>query len=153
MPIEEFNNLFEKTFFFGTISPKDIFLNESLLESVLDIKNLIVKLAGYYSGNLGYLDSLSFLFFKRLYNQFHRNSNSNFFPLLTNLVKKIYSNFGFQKTDEQCNNFIKKKISQYFNLHLQVNNEDHLQVNNEDNNSNEREMEETVDPDKIKKTK
>ena len=153
MPIEEFNNLFEKTFFFGTISPKDIFLNESLLESVLDIKNLIVKLAGYYSGNLGYLDSLSFLFFKRLYNQFHRNSNSNFFPLLTNLVKKIYSNFGFQKTDEQCNNFIKKKISQYFNLHLQVNNEDHLQVNNEDNNSNESEMEETVDPDKIKKTK
>ena len=145
MPIEEFNNLFEKTFFFGTISPKDIFLNESLLESVLDIKNLIVKLAGYYSGNLGYLDSLSFLFFKRLYNQFHRNSNSNFFPLLTNLVKKIYSNFGFQKTDEQCNNFIKKKISQYFNLHLQV--------NNEDNNSNESEMEETVDPDKIKKNK
>ena len=153
MPIEEFNNLFEKTFFFGTISPKDIFLNESLLESVLDIKNLIVKLAGYYSGNLGYLDSLSFLFFKRLYNQFHRNSNSNFFPLLTNLVKKIYSNFGFQKTDEQCNNFIKKKISQYFNLHLQLNNEDHLQVNNEDNNSNESEMEETVDPDKIKKNK
>ena len=88
-----------------------------------------------------------------MYNQFHRNSNSNFFPLLTNLVKKIYSNFGFQKTDEQCNNFIKKKISQYSNLHLQVNNEDHLQVNNEDNNSNEREMEETVNPDKIKKTK
>ena len=103
MPIDEFNNLFNHTFFFGTISPKDVFLNESLLESVLDIKNLIVKLAGYYSGNLGYLDSLSFLFFKRLYNQFYRNSNKNFFPLLTNLVKKIFSNFGYKKTDEQCN--------------------------------------------------
>ena len=129
MPIDEFNNLFNNTFFFGTISPKDVFLNESLLESVLDIKNLIVKLAGYYSGNLGYLDSLSFLFFKRLYNQFYRNSNKNFFPLLTNLVKKIFSNFGYKKTDEQCNNFIRRKLSEYFNLNIQI--------NDEENNNNE----------------
>ena len=129
MPIDEFNNLFNNTFFFGTISPKDVFLNESLLESVLDIKNLIVKLAGYYSGNLGYLDSLSFLFFKRLYNQFYRNSDKNFFPLLTNLVKKIFSNFGYKKTDEQCNNFIRRKLSEYFNLNIQI--------NDEENNNNE----------------
>ena len=119
MPIDKFNNLFNNTFFFGKFSPEDVFLNESLLESVRDIKNLIVKLAGYYSGNLGFLDSMSFLFFKRLYNQFFRDSNKNFFPLLTDLVKKIYSNFGYTKTEEQCNNYIRHKLSQYFNLHIQ----------------------------------
>ena len=118
MKIENFNKLFEHSFFFGDISPKDVFLNESLVESVLDIKKLIVKLAGYYSGELGYLNSLNFYFFDRLYNQIWRNATKNFFPLLTDLVKKIYSNFGFEKTYEECNNFIKHKISQYFNLHI-----------------------------------
>ena len=118
MKIENFNKLFEHSFFFGDISPKDVFLNESLVESVLDIKKLIVKLAGYYSGELGYLNSLNFYFFDRLYNQIWRNATKNFFPLLTDLVKKIYSNFGFEKTYEECNNFIKHKISQYFNLKI-----------------------------------
>ena len=124
MPIDKFNNLFEHSFFFGNISPKDVFLNESLVESVLDIKKLIVKLAGYYSGDLGCLDSLSFYFCNKLYNQIWRNSTKNFFPLLTDLVKKIYSNFGIEKNYEECNNFIKKIISRYFNL------------NNENNHNN-----------------
>ena len=118
MPIENFNKLFENSFFFGNISPKDVFLNDSLLSSVVDIKKLITKLAGYYSGELGYLHSLNFYFFKKLYNQIWRNSANNFFPLLTDLIKKIYSNFGFEKSVEECNNFIKQKISQYFNLTL-----------------------------------
>ena len=118
MPIENFNKLFENSFFFGNISPKDVFLNDSLLSSVVDIKKLITKLAGYYSGELGYLHSLNFYFFKKLYNQIWRNSTNNFFPLLTDLIKKIYSNFGFEKSVEECNNFIKQKISQYFNLTL-----------------------------------
>ena len=121
MPIENFNKLFEHSFFFGDISPKDVFLNESLIESVLDIKKLITKLAGYYSGELGKLNSLSFYFFNRLYNQIWRNSTKNFFPLLTDLVKKIYLNFGFKKSYEECNNFIKQKVSQYFNLKLEGN--------------------------------
>ena len=79
MKIENFNKLFEHSFFFGDISPKDVFLNESLVESVLDIKKLIVKLAGYYSGELGYLNSLNFYFFDRLYNQIWRNATKNFF--------------------------------------------------------------------------
>ena len=32
MKIENFNKLFEHSFFFGDISPKDVFLNESLVE-------------------------------------------------------------------------------------------------------------------------
>ena len=114
MPIQDFNNLFEHYYFFGQINPQDLFLNNSLIESVLDIKKLIVELAGYYTGDLGYLDSLSFYFFNRLYNQIWRNSTKNFFPLLTNLVKKVYLNFGFEKTYDECNKFIKNKISQYF---------------------------------------
>ena len=132
MPIQDFNNLFEHYYFFGQINPQDLFLNNSLIESVLDIKKLIVELAGYYTGDLGYLDSLSFYFFNRLYNQIWRNSTKNFFPLLTNLVKKIYLNFGFEKTYDECNNFIKNKISQYFSL----------QVGNTSNISNETKIEE-----------
>ena len=118
MPIQDFNNLFEHYYFFGQINPQDLFLNNSLIESVLDIKKLIVELAGYYSGDLGYLNSLSFYFFNRLYNQIWRNSTKNFFPLLTDLIKKIYSNFGYEKTYEECNNFIKNKIAQYFSLNV-----------------------------------
>ena len=129
MPTDEFNKLFEHSFFFGNISPKDVFLNESLVESVLDIKKLIVELAGYYSGELGYLNSLNFYFFNKLYNQFWRNSTKNFFPLLTDLIKKIYSNFGFEKSYEECNNFIKEKISQYFNLKIEGNNQQNQQGN------------------------
>ena len=118
MPTEQFNNLFENSFFFGNISPKDNFLNESLIQSVLDIKKLIVGLAGYYSNELGFFDSLSFYFSNRLYNQIWRNANKNLFPLLTDLVKKIYANFGLEKNHDECNNFIKKKLSEYFNLQI-----------------------------------
>ena len=129
MPIEIFNKIFEHYFFFGDISPEDVFLNDSLMESVLDIKKLIIKLAGYYSGELSYLNSLSFYFFNRLYNQIWRNSEKNFFPLLTDLVKKIYSNFGIEKNYEECNNFIKQKISQYFNLNVEGNEGNEIQKN------------------------
>lgn len=65
----------------------------------------MVKLSGYYSGELGF-------FYKRIYNEYWRDSDTNFFPLLTDLVKKIYSNFGQEKTYDECNKFIKLKISQ-----------------------------------------
>ena len=119
MPTLQFNNLFEHSFFFGGISPKDNFLNESLIQSVLDIKKLIVELAGYYSNEMGFIDSLSFYFHNRLYNQIWRNAEKNLFPLLTDLVKKIYSNFGEEKNYDECNTFIKIKLAQYFNLDIE----------------------------------
>ena len=121
MPYETFNNLFEHTFFFGDISAEDVFLNECLIQSVSDIKKLIVDLGGYYAGELGIFDSIQFYFSNKLYNNIWRNSNKNFFPLLTDLVKKIYLNFGIDKNYEQCNNFISTKIAEYFNLKNQVN--------------------------------
>ena len=72
----------------------------------------MVKLSGYYSGELGF-------FYKRIYNEYWRDSDTNFFPLLTALVKKIYSNFGQEKTYDECNKFIKLKISQYFDIELE----------------------------------
>lgn len=115
---EEFSQIFKDSFFFGNIEPKDVFLNNSLIDSVLIIKDLIVKLAGYYGQELGFLKSISFYFGSRLYNQFWRNSSNNFFPLLTDLIKKIYSNFGFDKSYDECNKFIRIKIAQYFNIDI-----------------------------------
>ena len=95
-------------------------MNEKLIDSVSDIKQLIIELGGYYAGELGILCSIKF-FFKKMYNYFYSDSNTNFFPLLRNLVKKIYSNFGFEKTNDECNNFIKSKLCQYFNLTEEIN--------------------------------
>ena len=115
---EDFNKLYKDSFFFGNIDPKDVFLNDSLIKSVIDIKNLIVKIAGYYSGELGFYKSFKFYFNNKIYNEIWRNATSNFFPLLTDLLKKIYSNFGIEKKVEECNKYIKVKISQYFNLEI-----------------------------------
>jgi len=115
---EDFKNLYKDSFFFGDIQPKDVFLNDSLLNSIIDIKQLMVKLSGYYSGELGFFKSIGF-FYKRIYNEYWRDSDTNFFPLLTDLVKKIYSNFGQEKTYDECNKFIKLKISQYFDIDLE----------------------------------
>ena len=102
-------------YFSETLNPDDILLNDSLLTSVIDIKTLIVKLAGYYENKLKFSSSISF-FFSRIYNSMKQDETSNSFPLLTNLVQKIYQNFGIQKTIEECNNFIKANIKEYFRL-------------------------------------
>ena len=118
---EEFNKIYKDSFFFGNIQPQDVFLNESLLNSVKDIKTLVVRLAAYYSHELGFWKSIGFYFFTKIYNNIKRDSESNFFPLLTNLVKKIYLNFGIDdKTEDDCNNYIKSKISEYFNIDVEL---------------------------------
>ena len=115
---EELKGAFNKNIFFGDPDPNEFLFNDSLITSVLDIKNLIVKLAGYYYNRLKFSSSISF-FFSRLYNSMHKDENSNNFPLLTDLVQKIYKNFKMEKTQEQCNNFIKKYIIDYFKLKVQ----------------------------------
>ena len=115
---EDFKTIFKNNIFFGDISPKDVFLNESLITSCINIKKLLVKLGGYYSKELKKLKALKFYFKYKLYNNFWRNSEKNFFPLLTDLVQKIYSNFGLDKTKVECNDFIIKVLSLYFNIDL-----------------------------------
>ena len=115
---EDFQNIFKNNIFFGNISPKDVFLNESLVTSCIDIKILLVKLGGYYSNELKKLEAFKFFFLYKLYNNIWRNSEKNFFPLLTDLVQKIYTNFGIEKSYADCNDFIIKVLSLYFNIDL-----------------------------------
>ena len=134
---EEFNNLFNNSIFFGSASAVDVFLDESLTNSCLNIKKLIVKLGGYYSSELKLNKSIAFFFKYKLYNNIRRNVMTNFFPLLTDLVEQIYKNFDVDKTQIECNNFIKKALSLYFNINLnEDNNNNNENNNNENNNSN-----------------
>ena len=118
---EEFIEIYKDSSFFADIKPEDVFLNESLLKSVKDIKSLVVQLAAYYSNELGFWKSMGFYLFNNCYNNMKIDSETNFFPLLTNLIKKIYENFGINnKTEKDCNNFIKIKISEYFNINIEL---------------------------------
>ena len=117
---EDFNNLFKNSLFFGNIELKNLFLNESLTTSCLDIKNLIVKLGGYYSGELEFFKSIDYFINYKIYNLIWRNKQKNFFPLLTDLVKKIYLNFGKEVSYDQCNKFIKNSISEYFSIYPKI---------------------------------
>ena len=128
---EEFIKLFKDSIFFGDIHPKDVFLNESLISSCINIKKLIVKLGGYYSNELKFFKSMKFYFKYKLYNNIWRNSEKNFFPLLTDLVQKIYSNFGIEKTQNECNDFIKKVISEYFSIDLKTEKKNKKQKKND----------------------
>jgi len=114
---EEFNKIIEKSKFFGKINTKDVFLNESLITSVKDIKRNVVKLIRYYLTDFNFFHSFSFNRHKIL-NNILNNSEKNFFPILTNIVKKIYLNFGFKKTIKECNNYILLKLSKYFKIKL-----------------------------------
>lgn len=118
---EEFNVIYKDSLFFGDIRPGDIFLNESLLKSVKDIKTLVVQLAAYYTNELGLFKSMGFYLFNNIYNNMKIDSKTNFFPLFTNIIKKIYENFGIDdKTEKDCNNFIITKISEYFNINIEL---------------------------------
>ena len=63
---EDFNAIYKDSFFFGNIKPEDIFLNESLLRSVKDIKNLVIELAAFYSHELGFWKSIGFYLFSKI---------------------------------------------------------------------------------------
>ena len=139
---KDFEKLFKDSIFFGEINPRDVFLNESLINSVMDIKNLVVKVAGYYSKELKIFSSFKFFLFEKLINNLLKNSQTNFFPLLTSLVKKIYKNFGYKKSNNVCNKFIISKLSNYFNIKL-----DFIENENEENKDEEGDDEEEEDDD------
>ena len=121
--IEEnhFKEIFKNSFFFGGIEPQYYLLNNSLIESINDIKKLVIELGSFYTDNLNIFQSIGFYLFSKLYNNICRNSQTNFFPLLTDLVKKIYTNFNItDRNKEQCNDFIRLKISQYFGIDMKI---------------------------------
>ena len=115
-----FKSIFKDYFFFGNIEPQYYLLNDSLIASIKDIQKMIVKIGSYYSKEMGMFESVKFYLFDKLYNNIWRNSTKNFFPLLTDLVKKIYSNFNIEKSSIDCNDFIRLKISQYFDIDMKI---------------------------------
>ena len=139
---EEFNKIIEHSKFFGKINAKDVFLNESLINSVMDIKSNVVRLSGYYLKELNFFRSFKFYLYNKFYNNLFKNTEKNFFPLLTDLVKKIYSNFGFKKTTKECNNFILSKLSKYFKIKLDI-----LEDKKDENKVNEKEENDDDDED------
>jgi len=140
---KEINKIIEKSKFFGKINSKDGFLNDSLLTSVKDIKNNVVKLAGFYLKELDFFHSFGFYLYKKFYNNILQNPEKNFFPILTDLVKKIYLNFGYKKSNKECNNYILLNLSKYFEIKL-----DFLEnKNREENKANEEEEEDGDDDD------
>jgi len=139
---EEFNQIFKDSIFFGEMNKKDIFLNESLTNSVMDIKSNVVRLSGYYLKELNFIRTFKFFLYNKFYNNLFKNTEKNFFPLLTDLVKKIYSNFGLKKNTKECNNFILSKLSKYFKIKLEI-----LEDKKDENKKNEEEDEDDDDDD------
>ena len=94
-------------------------LDEGLNKSAEDIKILIVRYFGHYKGILKFWKNFSFKWKNfRVYNWVYRNEN-NCFPLLTELVKKIYKNFEISKTGDanfNFNDYIRNLIFEYFDL-------------------------------------
>lgn len=142
---EEFKAIYKDSIFFGNINPKDVFLNESLINSVIDIKSLVVKLAGFYSKELSILPTIKFFLFDKLYNNLFKNAETNFFPLLTDLVKKIYNNFGYNKSTEECNKYIIITLKQYFKLKIEENQDNEKDKNKDKDKNKEKEEEEDDD--------
>ena len=121
--IEEnhFKEIFRNSFFWGGIEPQHYLLNNSLIESINDIKKIVIELGSFYTNNLNFFQNIGFYLFSKLYNNICRNSQTNFFPLLTNLIQKIYTNFNITNRDKkQCNDFIKLIISQYFSIDMEI---------------------------------
>ena len=104
--------------FFQNIDEEYI-INEPMKLSVKEIKILITKLVGYYSDKFKFKVWARFLF-TRLWNWWNKN-NHNFFPLLCELIQKIYHNFGIDKNIDECNEYIKKCLYKYFNIDGQKN--------------------------------
>ena len=114
---EKLDIIINNSIFFDNKGTNENLLDEALNKSAKDIKTLIVQHVGHYAHKLKFWNNLAFKWYNyRLYNYLYRN-NSNFFPLLTKLVEKLFTNFEIKKrADYNINEYIKKSIFTYFNI-------------------------------------
>ena len=113
------NNLGEKNEFFKNIEFEDI-ISPQMEASVELIKIIILRLTGQYSDKLGFFDNIKFKIIRfqnilKKYIGFGR-PNNEYFPLLTDLVLKIYNIFGEENDLTNCNTYIKDIIYDYFKI-------------------------------------
>jgi len=116
--VKEFISIYRNYIFLEVANIIDIFLNKSFIDSLVDIKNILFKLSRYYLKELGIFRTFNFYLYNKFYNNLLKSPEKNFFPMLTDLLKKIFLNFGFKKTTKECNNFILLKLSKYFKIKL-----------------------------------
>ena len=106
------NNIFLKD-----IKKEDI-ISEQMKASVELIKSLNSKLTGQYSGTLTFKPYIRFLFNRAWNNMakkiFFWRSSNEFYHLLTELVLTIYNIFGYEKNKEECNEYIRQILLNYF---------------------------------------
>ena len=89
-------------------------IDYAIQQSIIKIKTLLVQYFGYYENNLKWIPYFRFTF-SRFKNYVDSNKN-NSFPLLTELTKNIFENFGSKKNENECDCFIKKIIRKYFKI-------------------------------------
>ena len=114
------NKDIKNNFFLKDIKIKDI-ISPQMKASVLLVKDLILKLTGQYSGKLEWMPAFKFSF-SRMWNNLrkvitYKRPNNEFYPLLTELVLKIFRIFGDEEKNVQnCNEYIKTTIYKYFKI-------------------------------------
>jgi len=111
-PNKDLKNLLETNIFFKDIKSEDI-ISQQLKESVVLIKDLILKLTGQYSGEIllpwfAIMNSIKKYIYWR--------PKKEFYPLLTDLVFDIYDIFGEVKNKNECSEFIQKSLDNYFKI-------------------------------------
>lgn len=111
-PNKDLKNLLETNIFFKDIKSEDI-ISQQLKESVVLIKDLILKLTGQYSGEIllpwfAIMNSIKKYIYWR--------PKKEFYPLLTDLVFDIYDIFGEVKKQNECSEFIQKCLDNYFKI-------------------------------------
>ena len=127
---KDIKNIFINSKIMKDIDPEEFLLNKAVKTSVLEIKKLIIKIAGNYLKELNLDWYIKFgFYFQRLYdnfiNVFHKN---NYFPLLTDLVKTLFNNFNQkEKTIEDCSKYIREQLIDFLiaentNIDLKINN-------------------------------
>ena len=115
---DDLKQLIKNNIFLKDIKIEDI-ISEQMKVSVVLIKSLILKLTGQYSGTLKPYIRFGFT---RIWNYLANNifiwrPSNEFFPLLTDLVYKIYKIFGKEEiTLTDCNNYIRKSLFKYFEI-------------------------------------
>ena len=116
---ENLKEIIEKSIFLGNGNLNEMILDNGLFKSSSDIKELIIKYYGYYEKKLNLIKRVKFYFERNYYNFCNKiKKRSNTFPLLKNMVKNIYKNFGIEISDEKCTKKIIDYINEYFNTNI-----------------------------------
>ena len=116
---EDLKKVVKNSIFLGSKNLDEMILDEAIYKSTSDIKELLIKYFGFYENKLKFFQRIGFFFQRNYYeiwNKIKRRSNT--FPMLKNLVKQIFKNFGIDKSDEECTKIIIDYINEYFDINI-----------------------------------